>query len=282
MLCLFGWFVFGRWGCCDKEGCCNSTGCCDCDADPDWHFQHPNSAPTSTNRSSAIAPFSPADSTSTSLAFASPRPINTSSPPSSFTDLRPMDGGGEGREGRSRSISIPPPPSYPPYPLPPPPPPRALSASPARLSTTPSRTPLQLAPLHQQAQRQNNSPTPTPLNNTLPNTQQNPRQSTRPTSSGNTPRTSGTGVTTRPPSGIISPRDREREKSSGRGSPHRWPKDPFNPAFYFEYWLAQNTAEKKALLSLQARPEEFKENFSYVLYNWISFGKAALGWWGRR
>ena len=167
---------------------------------------------------------------------------------------------------RSRSTSIPP---YPPYPHPPPPPlpptpptsGRALSSSPARLSNSPSRTPLQLAPLHEQTTLQQKN-TPTSRRNTT----------------GNNVRSNGTMVTTSPPSDIISPRD--NKGSDGRKPPHKWPKDPFNPAFYFEYWLAQNAAEKKALLSLQSRPEEFKENFFEVLYNWISFGKAALGWWG--
>ena len=158
----------------------------------------------------------------TSFAFASTRP--GSSPSSSFSG-QATGGRRERSEGRLRSASIPPPPA------------------PSRGSNTPSRTPLQLAPLHQQ-----------------------------------------TMVTTRPPSNPISPRNNispQEKGSERRKNSHRWPKAPYNPAFYFEYWLAQNTAEKKALLSLQSRPEEFKENFFEVWYNWISFGKAALGGWNR-
>ena len=43
LLSLFGWCVFGRWGCCDHNGCCNgccaSCGGCENEADLDYH-QH--------------------------------------------------------------------------------------------------------------------------------------------------------------------------------------------------------------------------------------------------
>ena len=35
-----------------------------------------------------------------------------------------------------------------------------------------------------------------------------------------------------------------------------------------------------SLTRSQSRPHFFAENLFDVLYNWLSFGKAALGWWG--
>ena len=162
LLCLFGWCVFGRWGCCDPPGsegdgacCCDgqpsggggSGGCdqgccagcgCDCDADPDWH-DHPAAPTKQTARLTATA--------------------------GSLT-LSPAPGAGTG-DGAGASASA-----------------------------------------------------------------------------------------------------------------ARWPKQPVNPAFYFEYLLPQNKPEKKALLLLERRPRAFSELFFEVLFDWLSFGKAALGWWG--